>query len=183
MVLQPYPAGLSGRMLLSQRCRKDAKSGTEIIHKDKKMIEMMNNSPGITEFSLLADPDLHQGPQHCTQRLCWRSSFLGMLLASLSLSLAEEMSPEEEEDGQEAFQAVMQGQLLSDYGSTLLLPAMGLKALSCRIARKHYLSIEESHLISPRGACAHCLLLGHTAWFKIATALALLRDLTSSVRC
>lgn len=72
--------------------------------------------------------------------------------ASPSLSLAEEMSPEEEEDGQEAFQAVMQGRLLSDYSSTLLLPAMGLKALSCKIARKLYLSIEESHLISPRGA-------------------------------
>lgn len=112
---------------------------------------MMNNSPGITEFSLLADPDLCQGPQHCTQWLCWCSSFLGMLLASPSLSLAEEMSPEEE-DGQEAFQAVMQGRLLSDYSSTLLLPAMSLKALSCKIARKHSLSIEESHLISPRGA-------------------------------
>lgn len=34
--------------------------------------------------------------------------------------------------------------------------------LSCKIARKHYLSTQESHLHSHRGACTHCLLLRHT---------------------
>lgn len=51
--------------------------------------------------------------------------------------------------------------------------------LSCKTARKHYLSTQESH----RGACTLCLELGHTVRLKIGTELVLLRDLTFSVHC
>lgn len=51
--------------------------------------------------------------------------------------------------------------------------------LSCKTARIHYLSTQESH----RGACTLCLELGHTVRLKIGTELVLLRDLTFSVHC